>query len=226
VPVRRVEARRGSARASSAAAAGLLLPDLLTSLDYSALTFLVIASLAAALIGRLRSLWMTLVRRARGRLAQAVLTRTRASRFSIQLPRAAPFVLAIIALLYMSRRRVVTISRTDVLAVRRARTATGASAGLRRPSSAGRSSARLIAAGLLSFASSLPALVRARTGSRRSRASPSTRSPRSASASLRTRRDDLARSGRAALDRLLGRHALAYATSIRFRCSCVVRARS
>ena len=32
-------------------AAGLLLPDLLTSLDYSALTFLVIASLAAALIG-------------------------------------------------------------------------------------------------------------------------------------------------------------------------------
>ena len=41
-------------------AAGLILPDLLTSLDYSALTFLVISSLAAALIGRLRSLWATL----------------------------------------------------------------------------------------------------------------------------------------------------------------------
>ncbi len=62
---RRARAARGGGgvvrrRASSAAAAGLLLPDLLTSLDYSALTFLVIASLAAALIGRLRSLWVTL----------------------------------------------------------------------------------------------------------------------------------------------------------------------
>ena len=40
--------------------AGLLLADLFTSLDYTALTFLVISSLAAALIGRLRSLWVTL----------------------------------------------------------------------------------------------------------------------------------------------------------------------
>ena len=60
VPVRRVEAAAWFGSGLACGAAGLLLPDLLTSLDYSALTFLVISSLAAALIGRLRSLWATL----------------------------------------------------------------------------------------------------------------------------------------------------------------------
>ena len=60
MPVRRVEAAAWFFSGLACGAAGLLLPDLLTSLDYSALTFLVISSLAAALIGRLRSLWATL----------------------------------------------------------------------------------------------------------------------------------------------------------------------
>ena len=60
VPVRRVEAAAWFGSGLVCGAAGLLLADLLTSLDYSALTFLVISSLAAALIGRLRSLWVTL----------------------------------------------------------------------------------------------------------------------------------------------------------------------
>ena len=52
--------------------AGLLLADLFTSLDYTALTFLVIPSLAAALIGRLRSLWVTLAGRLAVGLLQAI----------------------------------------------------------------------------------------------------------------------------------------------------------
>ena len=67
VPIRRVEAAAWFGSGLVCGAAGLLLPDLLTSLDYSALTFLVISALAAALIGRLRSLWMTLVGGHRGR---------------------------------------------------------------------------------------------------------------------------------------------------------------
>src|SRR6478752_6654371 len=59
VPVRRVEAAAWFGSGLACGAAGLILPDLITSLDYSALTFLVISSLAAALIGRLRSLWAT-----------------------------------------------------------------------------------------------------------------------------------------------------------------------
>ena len=86
----------------------MILPDLLTSLDYSALTFLVISSLAAALIGRLRSLWATMFGGIAVGLAQSVIT----PYSSISAYRsAAPFVLAIVALLFLSRHRVVSISR-------------------------------------------------------------------------------------------------------------------
>jgi branched-chain amino acid transport system permease protein len=108
VPARRVEAAAWFGSGLVCGAAGLLLPDLLTSLDYSALTFLVISSLAAALIGRLRSLWVTLFGGLLVGLAQAVL----APYSSVtQYRSAAPFVLAIAALLILSRRRVVSISR-------------------------------------------------------------------------------------------------------------------
>jgi branched-chain amino acid transport system permease protein len=109
VPVRRVEAAAWFGSGLACGAAGLLLPDLLTSLDYSALTFLVISALAAALVGRLESLWWTLFGGLAVGVVQAVLTPyVSVSRYRS----AAPFVLAIIALLYLSRRRVVTISRT------------------------------------------------------------------------------------------------------------------
>jgi branched-chain amino acid transport system permease protein len=108
VPIRRVEATAWFGSGLACGAAGLILPDLLTSLDYSALTFLVISSLAAALIGRLRSLWVTLIGGIAVGVAQAVLS----PYASISAYRsAAPFVLAIVALLYLSRRRVVTMSR-------------------------------------------------------------------------------------------------------------------
>jgi branched-chain amino acid transport system permease protein len=108
VPVRKVEAAAWFGSGIACGAAGLVLPDLLTSLDYAALTFLVISSLAAALIGRLHSLWGTFFGGMAIGLAQSVLTpyaNVTAYRS------AAPFVLAIVALLIMSRRRVITISR-------------------------------------------------------------------------------------------------------------------
>ena len=115
VPVRRVEAAAWFGSGIVCGIAGLILPDLLTSLDQSALTFLVISSLAAALIGQLRSLWMTMFGGLAIGVVQAVITPyngntpiTSASSYRSS----APFVLAIIALLYMSRRRVVTISRS------------------------------------------------------------------------------------------------------------------
>ena len=71
VPVRRVEASAWLGSGLVCGAAGLLLADLYTTLDYAALTFLVISSLAAALIGRLQSLWVTLVGGLAVGLAQA-----------------------------------------------------------------------------------------------------------------------------------------------------------
>jgi branched-chain amino acid transport system permease protein len=117
VPVRRVEAAAWFGSGLICGMAGLLLPDLLTSLDYSALTFLVIASLAAALIGRLESLWWTLFGGLAVGVVRAVLAPLAASDYAFlrelsKYREAAPFMLAIIALLYLSRRRVVSISRS------------------------------------------------------------------------------------------------------------------
>lgn len=109
VPVRRVEASAWLGSGIVCGTAGLLLADLFTTLDYSALTFLVISSLAAALIGRLRSLWATLVGGLTVGLAQALLTPYESL---TQYRTAAPFVLSIIALLWLGRHRVVVISKT------------------------------------------------------------------------------------------------------------------
>ena len=59
VPVRRVEAAAWFGSGLVCGAAGLLLSNLV-GLDIAGLTFLVIPALAAALIGQLRSLWVTL----------------------------------------------------------------------------------------------------------------------------------------------------------------------
>ncbi|HEY3614609.1 MAG TPA: branched-chain amino acid ABC transporter permease [Gaiellales bacterium] len=109
VPVRRVELAAWLGSGLVCGGAGLMLADLFTSLDYTALTFLVISSLAAALIGRLSSLWVTLA----GGLAVGFFQAVATPYSSISSYRtAAPFVLAIVALLYLGRHRTVTISRT------------------------------------------------------------------------------------------------------------------
>ena len=107
VPVRRVEASAWLGSGLVCGAAGLLLADLYTSLDYTALTFLVISSLAAALIGRLESLWLTLFGGLLVGFVQSILT----PYGSVTAYRAAtPFVLSIIVLLWMGRRRVVVFA--------------------------------------------------------------------------------------------------------------------
>jgi branched-chain amino acid transport system permease protein len=109
VPVRRVEMAAWLGSGLICGASGLLLADLYTSLDYTALTFLVISSLAAALIGRLRSLWITLA----GGLAVGFVQAVATPYASVSNYRsAAPFVLAIVALLWLGRHRTVTTSRT------------------------------------------------------------------------------------------------------------------
>jgi branched-chain amino acid transport system permease protein len=107
VPVRRVEAAAWLGSGLLAGAAGLLLSNLV-GLDAGTLTFLVISGLAAALIARLRSLWVTLGAGIVIGLAEAMATPI----FEINRYRTmAPFVLAIAALLFFERRRTITIAR-------------------------------------------------------------------------------------------------------------------
>jgi branched-chain amino acid transport system permease protein len=105
VPVRRVESAAWLASGLLAGAAGLLLSNLV-GLDAATLTFLVISSLAAALIARLRSLPVTFF----AALVVGVVTALITPIFSISEYRAmTPFVLAVIGLLWLSRHRQVTI---------------------------------------------------------------------------------------------------------------------
>jgi branched-chain amino acid transport system permease protein len=107
VPVRRVEAFAWLGSGVLAGVAGLLLSNLV-GLDANTLTFLVISSLAAALIARLNSLTVTLLAGIVVGLVNALITPI----LSISEYRdMTPFVLAIIALLWLSRHRQVSIGR-------------------------------------------------------------------------------------------------------------------
>jgi branched-chain amino acid transport system permease protein len=107
VPVRRVEAAAWLASGLTAGVAGLLLSNLV-GLDANTLTFLVISGLAAALIARLRSLVVTFVAAIVIGLVNALITPI----LSISEYRdMTPFVLAVIALLWLSRHREVSVSR-------------------------------------------------------------------------------------------------------------------
>lgn len=106
VPIRRVEAASWLSSGLLCGAAGLLLADLVR-LDAVTLTFLVISSLAAALVGQLRSLWGTLA----GALAIGVFEAC-GTAFEPWAPykTMTPFLIAIIALLWFGRRRVLTMA--------------------------------------------------------------------------------------------------------------------
>lgn len=108
VPVRRVEAVAWLGSGLMAGFAGLLLSNLV-GLDANTLTFLVISSLAAALIARLQSLTVTLFAGIVVGLVNALVTPI----LSISEYRdMTPFVLAIIALLWLSRHREISMSRS------------------------------------------------------------------------------------------------------------------
>ncbi len=103
VPVRRVEAAAWFGCGVLAGIAGLLLQDLV-SLDATTLTYLVISSLAAALIARLRSITVTFVSAlVIGMIHDMATTFTALSNYRDM----TPFVLAALALLWVSRRQTV-----------------------------------------------------------------------------------------------------------------------
>jgi branched-chain amino acid transport system permease protein len=114
VPVRRVEMSAWLVSGLVCGASGLLLTGLLNSLESVTLTFLVISSLAAALIGRLQSLWVTLgaalvIGVAESCLQAFTLWPTESQPLA-QYRAMTPFVLAIAALLVIGRRRELRLS--------------------------------------------------------------------------------------------------------------------
>lgn len=109
VPVRRVEAAAWLGCGVLAGVAGLLLADLV-QLDATTLTFLVISSLAATLIARLRSITLTFGAALLIGLVHDLLTPIQSLSTYNDMT---PFVLAAVALLVISRRRVMAASREE-----------------------------------------------------------------------------------------------------------------
>lgn len=109
VPVRRVEAAAWLGCGVIAGVAGLLLADLV-ALDATTLTFLVIASLAAALIARLRSIWLTFVAAIVIGLVHDLLTPIQAVSDYRDMTE---FVLAAAALLVLARHREISFAREE-----------------------------------------------------------------------------------------------------------------
>jgi branched-chain amino acid transport system permease protein len=110
VPVRRVEAAAWFGCGVLSGVAGVLLADLV-ALDSTSLTFLVISTLAATLVGRLRSIGITFV----AALVIGLITAELTPVSSVSNYRdMTPFVIAAIALLVLNRRRVITVGRQGV----------------------------------------------------------------------------------------------------------------
>jgi branched-chain amino acid transport system permease protein len=109
VPVRRVEAAAWFGCGVIAGIAGLLLADLV-ALDATTLTFLVISSLAAALIARLRSIVVTFVAAIAIGLVHDLLTPIQALSNYRDMT---PFVLAAVALLVLPRDQVISRSSEE-----------------------------------------------------------------------------------------------------------------
>ncbi len=109
VPVRRVEASAWFGCGIIAGLSGILLADLV-ALDATTLTFLVISSLAAALIARLSSIWITFVAAiVIGVVDAAVTPITSLTNYRDM----TPFVLAAVALLFLNRKRTLSLARQE-----------------------------------------------------------------------------------------------------------------
>jgi branched-chain amino acid transport system permease protein len=106
VPVRRVEAAAWFGCGVLSGIAGMLLADLV-ALDATTLTFLVLSSLAATLIARLRSIAVTFVAAIVVGLVNAMITPIQSLTDYRDMT---PFVLAAAALLFLNRRRTISLA--------------------------------------------------------------------------------------------------------------------
>ena len=110
VPVRRVEAAAWFGCGVLSGIAGVLLADLV-ALDPTTLTFLVISSLSAALIARLQSITVAFLAAIVVGVVDSMLTPIQALTNYRDMT---PFVLAAIGLLWVNRRRTISMSRQGV----------------------------------------------------------------------------------------------------------------
>jgi branched-chain amino acid transport system permease protein len=115
VPVRRVEALAWLASGVLCGCVFVMLPVLFKSLDQSTMTWFVIGALGGAIVGQFRSLWMTFVASIVIGVIEATATPFNGNlAYVSKLRKMAPFVVAVLAIVWISRKRTVTLSGREM----------------------------------------------------------------------------------------------------------------
>ena len=115
VPVRRVEAMAWFGAGILCGCVFLLLPSLFKSMDQATLTWFVIPALAGAIVGQLRSLWITFGASLLIGVVESVLTPFHGNlQFLATYRRLTPVVISVVAILWISRRRTVVLAGREM----------------------------------------------------------------------------------------------------------------
>ncbi len=115
VPIRRIEALAWLGSGVICGCVFLLLPPLFKSLDQGTLTWFVIGALGGAIVGQFRSLPITFVASMLIGVIEATLTPFRGSlQFMHDYRKMTPFVVAVVAILWISRKRTVMLSGREM----------------------------------------------------------------------------------------------------------------
>jgi branched-chain amino acid transport system permease protein len=115
VPVRRIDALAWLASGVICGFVFLLLPALFKGLDQATLTWFVIAALAGAIVGQFRSLWITFFASIFIGVLESTLTPFSGSlQFLADYRKTVPFVVAVAAIVWISRKRTVVLSGREM----------------------------------------------------------------------------------------------------------------
>lgn len=115
VPVRRIESIAWFGSGLICGCVFLLLPNLFKSMDQGTLTWFVIGALGGAIIGQFRSLWITFAASIGIGVVESVLTPFDGNlQFFAEYRKTAPFVISVLAILWISRKRTVVLAGREM----------------------------------------------------------------------------------------------------------------
>jgi branched-chain amino acid transport system permease protein len=115
IPVRRVEAMAWLGSGVLCGIVFLLLPPLFQNLDQATMTWFIIGALGGAIVGQFKSLWITFIASVLIGVLESVLAPFSGNLIVLaKMRRMTPFIVAVIAILWISRKRTVVLAGREM----------------------------------------------------------------------------------------------------------------
>jgi branched-chain amino acid transport system permease protein len=115
IPVRRVEAMAWLGSGVLCGIVFLLLPPLFKNLDQATMTWFIIGALGGAIVGQFKSLWITFIASVLIGVLESVLSPFEGNLLILaKMRRMVPFVVAVIAIVWISRKRTVVLAGREM----------------------------------------------------------------------------------------------------------------